>query len=367
MEFSTSPRFGVLLVNLGTPDSPRVPDVRKYLREFLMDKRVIDIPLLSRWLLVNLIIANFRAPKSAKVYQKVWTQEGSPLKYYGFRTQSLLQEALGEEYFVRLAMRYQKPSIKSVLKEFEGKHWEKLIIIPLFPQYASATTGSVKEAVMKELSRWQTIPAVEFVQQFYQHPLFIKAFAELGRKHIEAHPYDHYLFTYHGLPERQIRKADKHNYCLTHANTAEIGCCSSLNAKNSVCYRSQCFATTRLLAKALNLPEGSYSTAFQSRLGKAIWIQPYTEDVVKKLAQEGKKSVLAFSPSFVADCLETTIEVGEEYKELFEEYGGEHWQLVESLNDSPTWIELLRQMVLERTTKPKALDLMMQVIAEEKE
>lgn len=361
-----SPRFGVLLINLGTPDSPRTSHVRRYLREFLMDKRVIDIPFISRWLLVNLIIANFRAPKSAKVYKKVWTQEGSPLKYYGFRTQTLLQEALGNDYFVRLAMRYQNPSIKDTLKEFESKNWEKLIIIPLFPQYASATTGSIKEAVMKELIKWQNIPAVEFVQSFYKHPLFIKAFTEVAQKYLNE-KYDHYIFSYHGLPERQIRKADKYGICLSHSDPSQEGCCSKLHEKNFSCYRSQCFETTRLLAKALHLPEGSYTTSFQSRLGKAVWIQPYTEEVVRKLAQQGKKRILAFAPSFVADCLETTIEVGEEYKELFEKYGGKHWQLVESLNDSPIWIELLRQIVLERTTKPKALDLMMQVIAEEKE
>jgi len=359
-------RFGVLLVNLGTPNSPKVSDVRKYLRQFLMDGRVIDVPFVARWLLVNLIIAPFRAPKSAKVYKEVWTENGSPLKYYGLQSEKMLQKALGKDYFVRLAMRYQQPSLREVLREFQKYHFEKIVVLPLFPQYASATTGSVKEAVMKIISKWQIIPAIEFVQQFYQNPLFIKAFAKLGKKYLETHHYDHVLFTYHGLPERQIRKGDNSKTCLKHKNTAEIGCCAVLHSQNMACYRSQCFETSRLLARELGLSEGNYTTAFQSRLGKDIWIQPYTEDIVKKLAKEGKKSVLAFSPSFVADCLETTIEVGEEYKELFEKNGGEHWQLVESLNDSPEWIELLQNLVLTHTQTHIPLQKMMQVISEEK-
>ncbi|MFN3315998.1 MAG: ferrochelatase, partial [Raineya sp.] len=317
-------------------------------------------------LLVNLIIAPFRAPKSAKIYKKVWTENGSPLKYYGLLSEKMLQEALGEEYFVKLAMRYQEPSIKKVLQEFKNRNFEKIIVLPLFPQYASATTGSVKQAVMDIIRRWQIIPAIEFVQQFYQNPLFIRAFAKLGKKYLDAHQYDHILFTYHGLPERQIRKGDCTNTCLKHKNTAEVGCCSVLHNHNAACYRAQCFETSRLLAQELGLSEADYTTAFQSRLGKDIWIQPYTEDVVKKLAKEGKKKVLAFSPSFVADCLETTIEVGEEYKELFEENGGEHWQLVESLNDSAEWIELLQNLVLTHTQTHIPIQKMMQVISEEK-
>lgn len=359
-------RFGVLLVNLGTPNTPRTSDVRKYLRQFLMDGRVIDFPLIPRWLLVNLIIATFRAPKSAKVYRKLWTENGSPLKYYGLQSEKMLQKALGDEYFVKLAMRYQEPSIKRVLEEFKQHHFEKIVVLPLFPQYASATTGSVQQAVMNVIKKWQIIPTIEFVHQFYQNPLFIKAFAKLGKKYLEAHSYDHILFTYHGLPERQIRKGDQTNTCLKHPNTAETGCCAVLGKHSANCYRAQCFETSRLLAKELGISENNYTTAFQSRLGKDIWIQPYTEDIVKKLAKEGKKSVLVFSPSFVADCLETTIEVGEEYKELFEKNGGQHWQLVESLNDSAEWIELLQNLVLSHTQAHIPLQKMMRVIADEK-
>ncbi|AQG80172.1 ferrochelatase [Spirosoma montaniterrae] len=343
-QFATAPKApgktGVLLVNLGTPDSPSVSDVRKYLREFLMDGRVIDIPFIPRFLLVNGIIAPFRAPKSAKTYKEVWTENGSPLKYYGEVNERQLQQALGHAYVVRLAMRYQSPSIDAGLSEFQRLGLTDIIVIPLFPQYASATTGSVYEKVMDVLKTWQVIPQVRFVNRFLEHPKFIEGFVQLGRKYMADYEYDHFLFSYHGLPERQIRKGD-----IT-KSVCQLGeCCGSLRADNQHCYRAQCFETTRRLVRELGIPEGKYTTCFQSRLGRDPWIQPYTEDTIRKLAKDGIKSVLAFSPAFVADCLETTIEVGEEYKELFEELGGQHWQLVESLNDSPLWVETLVDLV----------------------
>lgn len=330
---------GVLLVNLGTPDSPSVPDVRKYLREFLMDARVIDIPFLSRWLLINLIIAPFRAPKSAKVYRQLWQETGSPLKYYGKQVHRLLQEKMGSEYVVSLAMRYQNPGIASALAELQRKNLRQIIVVPLFPQYASATTGSVYEKVMEIVSQWQIIPEISFVNSFLDHPLFIEAFARQGNKYLSGHAYDHVLFTYHGLPERQIRKGDPSGTCF------QGNCCATLHAGNQYCYRAQCFATSRLLAKALNLPEDQYTVSFQSRLGKTPWIKPYTDEIIPQLVKKGAKRVLAFSPSFVADCLETTVEIGDEYKELFEKSGGTHWQLVESLNDNPLWVEALADLV----------------------
>ncbi len=333
-------KTGVLIVNLGTPDSPAVPDVRKYLREFLMDGRVIDIPFIPRWMLVNLIIAPFRSPKSAKVYRELWTDQGSPLKIYGEKNEIQLQQALGDTYVVKLAMRYQNPSIEKSLKAFQTMGLNKIIVIPFFPQYASATTGSVYEEVMRIIGQWQIIPEIEFINYFYNHPKFIKAFADNGRKYLEKEDFDFVLFSYHGLPERQIRKGD----CT--GNVCQLGsCCDTIHELNQHCYRAACFETTRLLAKELGLKEGTYSTCFQSRLGKDPWIQPYTESVIKELAGKNIKKVLAFSPAFVSDCLETTIEVGEEYKELFEEHGGEHWQLVESLNDSEAWIDLLTELI----------------------
>lgn len=332
-------KTGVLIVNLGTPDSPNTPDVRKYLREFLMDGRVIDIPDLPRWLLVNLIIAPFRSPKSAKVYKKLWTAEGSPLKVYGYAVEKMLQEKLGDDYVVKLAMRYQSPSIEAGLNELQRLGLSKIVVIPLFPQYASATTGSVYEEVMRLLSKWQTMPELRFVNSFLNHPKFIECFVAAGRKEMAKHDYEHFVFSYHGIPERQIRKGD----CTK--DVCKLGsCCDTLHAMNQQCYRAQCFETTRLLVKQLGIPEGKYTTCFQSRLGRDPWIQPYTEELVKQLPKQGIKNVLAFSPAFVSDCLETTIEVGEEYKELFEENGGQHWQLVESLNDSPIWVEALADL-----------------------
>jgi protoporphyrin/coproporphyrin ferrochelatase len=333
-------KTGVLIVNLGTPDSPNTPDVRKYLREFLMDGRVMDIPPASRWMLINLIIAPFRAPKSAKVYKELWTEQGSPLKTYGYAVEDLLQKALGDEYVVKLAMRYQNPSIESSLSELRKMGLSRLTIIPFFPQYASASTGSVYEEVMRVLSQWEVMPELRFVNRFLDHPKFIEGFVRLGKKYLATRSYDHVLFSYHGLPERQILKGD-----VTHTQCQLGHCCDTLTQFNQHCYRAQCFETTRLLVKGLGLAEGTYTTSFQSRLGRTPWIKPYTDDVIRELPGRGIKSVLAFSPSFVADCLETTIEIGEEYRELFEEVGGEHWQLVESLNDSDIWVETLADMV----------------------
>lgn len=334
-----SHKTGVLLINLGTPDSPATPDVRKYLREFLMDRRVIDIPFFKRWMLINLIIAPFRAPKSGKLYKKVWMKEGSPLLVYSLQQKVLLQEALGEEYEVELAMRYQSPSIESVVSKWEKAGLEKLIIIPLFPQYASASTGSATEEAMRIIQSWEVIPHLQIIENFCQHPLFINAFVALGKKYMQEQSFDHFVFSYHGLPERQILKGSVSNYC-------QLGdCCSKYGSKNKYCYRAQCFETTRLLVEKLGLQKDQYTVCFQSRLGKTPWIKPYADDVIPALAKQGKKKILFFSPSFVADCLETIEEGGEEYKELFETSGGEHWQLVESLNASPIWIECLKDLV----------------------
>ncbi|NBA88078.1 ferrochelatase [Emticicia sp. CRIBPO] len=334
-------KTGVLIVNLGTPDSPSVPDVRKYLREFLMDGRVIDIPYLSRWMLINLIIAPFRAPKSAKIYRELWTPEGSPLKIYGLANERQLQDLLGQDYVVKLAMRYQSPSIASKLEEFRKSGIKNLVVIPLFPQYASASTGSVYEEVMRVTGQWQVIPEIRFANYFYNHPRFIEGFAANARKHMAESEFDHFVFSYHGLPARQILKGDDQG------NVCKLGsCCDKITPHNQFCYRAQCFETTRLLVKALGLKEGTYTTSFQSRLGKDPWIQPYTDVLIKELGEKGVKKVLAFSPAFISDCLETTIEVGVEYKEMFEEHGGQQWQLVESLNDSENWVELLKELVV---------------------
>jgi ferrochelatase len=241
-------------------------------------------------------------------------------------------------------MRYQSPGLEKAVEELEKASVDEIICIPLFPQYASATNGSVADRVMEILRSRQIIPSIRFVNKFADHPLFIKAFAEIGRRYLAERDYDHIVFSYHGLPERQIRKGSVGKQC-------QLGdCCDHYHKRNAYCYRAQCFLTTRLLVKELGIKEEDYTTCFQSRLGKDPWIQPYTEDVVKALAEKGKKNVLVFCPAFIADCLETTVEVGEEYAEQFEEAGGEHWQLVESLNDSPAWVECLKALVQEAET-----------------
>lgn len=328
---------GVLLVNLGTPDSTSTGDVRKYLREFLMDGRVIDIDWWKRFLLVNMIIAPFRAPKSAKEYKKVWTDEGSPLLVYGQRVYKMLQESLGSEYKVALGMRYQSPSLAGALQELKEEQVDQIIVIPLFPQYASATTGSIYEEVMDQVKKWQLFPAIQFIDTFATLPEMIDIFARKGQKHLDEGNYDHILFSYHGLPERQLKKADKQ--CLTG------DCCGTYHKGNRLCYRAQCYATSRALAENMNLAEDQYTVTFQSRLGRDPWIQPYTDQTLDDLAKKGAKKILAFSPAFVADCLETVVEIGQEYNHDFQEKGGEKIQLVESLNDDPAWVEALVGLV----------------------
>ncbi len=338
-------KTGVILVNVGTPDSTSTADVRKYLREFLMDKRVIDIPFISRWFLINFIVAPFRAPKSAKEYRKLWTERGSPLLFHAEDLRDKLLNQLGkEQYQIEIAMRYQSPSIQTALENLKKANVKKIIVLPLFPQYASASTGTVADKVMEIVKEWQVVPSISFINDFVEHPLCLEGWAEIGKEMMEKADYDTYLFSYHGLPERQILKASSDGYCQLSDK-----CCSVRTKKNQYCYRAQCFYTTRLIANRLNLPEDKVKTSFQSRLLKDPWIKPYTDDVINELAAEGRKRVLAFSPAFVADCLETTIEVGEEYQEQFLALGGERWDLVPSLHSNDPWVECVKDLVLKNS------------------
>lgn len=334
---------GILLVNLGTPDSPSTKDVRRYLDEFLMDPRVIDVGAALRTFLVKGIIVPFRSPKSAKLYQKIWSAEnGSPLLYYSKLQHKALQKRLGDGYQVELAMRYQSPSIDDALERLKTALVESIQIIALFPQYASASTGSVYDKVMGIVKNWQTIPSLSVVNSFHDNELMIETFAANGRKY-QPETYDHILFSFHGLPQRQLIKCDHTgNYCLKFGS-----CCDTINDINKYCYSAQAHHTAQLIAGKLDLPKEKYTICFQSRLGNDPWVKPYTSEIVAKLANEGKKRLLVFCPAFVADCLETVYEVTEEYGAEFKALGGEHIQLVESLNDSPMWIDALEKMVLE--------------------
>jgi protoporphyrin/coproporphyrin ferrochelatase len=350
-------KTGVLLINLGTPDSPKTSDVRKYLTQFLNDPRVIDINPIGRFILVNGIIVPFRSSKSAKLYEKIWTKEGSPLLINSIKQKELLQKSLGENFVVELGMRYQKPSIESAVEKLKAANVDKIIAIPLYPQYATSSTTSSIEETNRVFKKWENYPPVQFIENFFDDKGFIDACLEKAKKHLTPNPspkgegdrfildYDYFIFSYHGLPERQITKASKE----FSDGSCKIGsCCDTITDKNRLCYRANCLATTRALVQKLNIPEGKYKTTFQSRLDDK-WLKPYSDKVIEELAKEGKKKVLVFSPAFVADCLETIYEIGTEYQEIFTEHGGEKIQLVESLNDSPVWIEALKNMVLQHT------------------
>jgi protoporphyrin/coproporphyrin ferrochelatase len=331
-------RTGVLLINLGTPDSPSVGNVRSYLSQFLNDPRVIDIPWIARKLLVNGIIVPFRSSKSSKIYKKLWTSEGSPLLIHSQRAAHRLQQALGSEGEVHLAMRYKNPSIPDVLAQMKRKNYQRIVVIPMFPQYASASTGSAFEEVMRIVSQWWVIPDMRFVSQYFDHPDYINAFVERGKQY-KMKDFDHVLFSYHGLPQRHLDKVYEGGVC------DDKNCDKEVTDENLFCYKATSYATTRLIAHALNLPPEKYTVCFQSRLNDK-WVKPYSDEVVRECGRKGLKRLLVFSPAFTADCLETIIEIGEEYQEIFHAAGGDHVQLVESLNDHPSWIACLKDLAL---------------------
>lgn len=332
-------KTGILLINLGTPDDPSTGSVRRYLRQFLLDGRVIDINPILRNILVRGIIAPFRARSSGKLYRDLWTEDGSPLKHYGYRVKEMLQERLGEDYLVELGMRYQNPSIESAAENLRQARVDKIVIFPMFPHYASASSGSAIEEAMKVISGWLTIPELACISSYHDHPKLIEVFAENARKYDLSH-YEHFLFSFHGIPQRQLRKSDIGNYCLQNKD-----CCQTICESNKMCYSAQCYDTAFKIADHLGLEKEQYSIGFQSRLGKDPWTEPFTPDVLKDLNSKGIKNMLVFSPSFVSDCLETTIEIGDEYHEEWEEMGGEKLDLVESLNENPVWVEAIEDII----------------------
>jgi ferrochelatase len=336
-------KTGVLLLQLGTPDSPSTSDVRTYLSEFLNDPRVIDLPWLARKLLVNGIIVPFRAPKSAKIYKKLWEHGNgvSPLLTYTQSVQNLLAARLqNESITVEMAMRYKNPSMDLVLDRMHKANYDQIIIIPLFPQYASASSGSAIEKAMNLIRKWWVIPEIKIVNQFYNHPAYIDSIVERA-KAFNFDEYDHILFSYHGLPERQVDKVYDDGLC------EDQPCETTLNEENKFCYKATSYATTRLIAEKLGLKESDYTVCFQSRLDKK-WLTPFSDVIVEEQGKKGAKKLLAFSPAFVADCLETIIEIGDEYQEIFEEHGGEKVQLVPSSNDHPRFIDCLEDLVRTR-------------------
>lgn len=333
-------KVAVLLVNLGTPDSPKKGDVGVYLKEFLNDPRVIDLPTVKRRLLVNGIIVPFRKGKSAKEYERLWTDKGSPLLYHTISLTEKVQAAVGDKADVSFAMRYQNPSMASELEKIRKSSPDKIIVIPLYPQYASASTGSTMEETMRIMKDWWVIPEVNIVSQFYDHPTLIKAYAEIAKPFVEG-DCDHILFSYHGLPQRQLDKVYDDGYCN------DRDCDHGVSGDNKFCYKATCFETTKLIAHALNIPTEKYTVCFQSRLDEE-WVKPFTDDVIKEKAAQGVKKLVVLSPAFTADCLETIVEIGMEYDEMFREHGGEKLTMVPSLNDHPLWVQTVREMIEER-------------------
>lgn len=354
---------GVLLVNLGSPDSPSVKDVRKYLTQFLSDRFVIDINPVARFFLVNFFIVPFRAPKSARLYQKIWTPKGSPLIVHSKRQKELLQEVLntnppapplqggnttsplppskGDKYIVELGIRYGKPSIESAFRKLVEQKVESIIAIPLYPQWASSSTQSSVMEIKRAAKKFR-FTNVKIIEKFYDDERYIDALVSVAEKY-RGEKWDFFIFSYHGLPERQIIKSKKEKVKSEKCFVVE-NCCTPLTEENQFCYRAACYHTTRQLVKRLNISEGKYITSFQSRLSDN-WLKPFTDKVIVEKAKQGAKKILVFSPSFVADCLETLYEIGTEYSELFRKHGGEKLQLVESLNENEKWIECLRKMV----------------------
>ena len=329
---------GVLLVNLGSPDSPRVGDVRRYLRQFLMDGRVLDAPYPVRFGVVHFCILPFRPKHSSEAYHKIWSAEGSPLVVTSRRVQAELQRRV--DVPVELAMRYQNPSIESAVAKLAAVGVEELLLIPLFPQYAMSSYETAVERVRTVIARHAPQIQLKVVPPFFEDPDYIKALAASAAE-ILARGYDHLLFSFHGLPERHLRKSDPTcNHCLVTDN-----CCQTPGPAHATCYRAQCFRTVDAFAKEANVTK--YSVAFQSRLGKDPWLRPFTDQELVRLAQDGVRKLLVICPAFVSDCLETLEEIGLRGKEAFLRAGGDEFTLIPCLNAHPLWIAALENRVAE--------------------
>lgn len=327
-------RTGLLLVNLGTPDAPTPGAVRRYLREFLGDPRVLDMNALGRALLLHLIILPRRPAQSAHAYASIWdARRGSPLLYHSRDLAAAVAAQLGPAWHVELAMRYGEPSLGAALDAFAGSDVDRIVVLPLFPQYASSSTGTAQARVMELAGRRWNVPALDFVPAFYDDPGFLSAFEHVARPVLAEFRPDHVLFSFHGLPVRQIVKTDRDGTICFQRET----CCD--DRKNPHCYRAQSFATARALAARLEVSADHYTICFQSRLGRTPWIQPYTDHVIDRLARSGTRRLAVMCPAFVADCLETVEEIGIRARAQFKAAGGDELVLVPSLNATGPWVD----------------------------
>jgi ferrochelatase len=328
----------VLLVNLGSPDSPSVPDVRRYLREFLMDGRVLDVNWFLRFAIVHFAILPSRPKQSAHAYQSVWTPEGSPLIVISRRVQAKLQARTSMP--VELAMRYQNPSIPDALARLNHRGADDVLVIPLFPHYAMSSYETAVERVRELAAQLAPNMRLHIQPPYYDQPDYVAALVASAREFLES-GYDHLLFSFHGLPERHLRKADPTGcHCL-----ASPDCCESPSPAHATCYRAQCFKTVAAFVDRTGVPKSKYSVAFQSRLGRDPWLKPYTDFELSRLAGQGIKRLLVICPAFVSDCLETLEEIGIRGKETFLAAGGVEFKLIPCLNEHPLWIEALAKTV----------------------
>lgn len=313
-------KLGVLLTNLGTPQAPEKKALRTYLREFLSDPRVVEIPRLLWWLILHGIILNLRPARSAEAYSGVWTEEGSPLMVHTRAQAQALQQRFGAETRVEFAMRYGEPAIHRVVQEMLNDGVRKLLVLPLYPQYSGPTTGSTFDALAKDFTQRRWLPDFRFVSHYHDHPAYIKALAASIREHQQQNGIpDKLLFSYHGEPRSFLDKGDP--------------------------YHCECLKTTRLVAEELGLDEDAYTSGFQSRFGKAEWLRPYTDEILKGFPGEGVKSIQVICPGFSADCLETLEEIAIENRDYFMEAGGIDFQYIPCLNSSPTHIDALEGIV----------------------
>tara|TARA_R110002050_G_scaffold260734_3_gene400591 strand:+ start:34093 stop:35106 length:1014 start_codon:yes stop_codon:yes gene_type:complete len=330
---------GILLVNLGSPDSPEPKDVKKYLGEFLMDERVIDVPLWARTLLVKGIILNTRPKASAAAYKKIWWEEGSPLIVLSERLQKKVQKQI--EIPVGLAMRYGSMSIHKGIQDLVAKGVEELLLIPLYPQFAMATTETI--VVLADEIQKEHFPKlkIESLPAFYNHPEYIEVLSNSIKNYLKGKTVEHVLFSYHGVPERHIRKSD---VTKTHCKI-DGSCCITPSKAHEFCYKHQCLEVTRLVAEKLQFKEGAFSTSFQSRLGFDPWLQPYTDRTIERLGKQGIKNMAIVTPAFVSDCLETLEEIAMEGQEIFHEMGGNQFTTIPCLNDDDAWVALLAKWI----------------------
>ncbi len=323
---------GFLLINTGSPDAPEIPETRRYLRQFLSDPRGIDMAPLGRWLLLNFIILPFRPKQSSHAYKQIWTDRGSPLIFHSEDFRDALRKEL-PEVLIEIGMAYGNPSVPDSIDSLLKQGATRIVLVPMFPQYASATVGAVLELSYTTVAEKLNVPPVGTVPPFYNHPAFLDAWAAVAKPQLDAFNPDHILMSCHGLPERHVVNCDPTGaHCLKKEN-----CCETYLDANPSCYRAHCAATTKGIAERLGLTNQDYTLAFQSRLGRDPWLSPATDATVVDLAKKGVKRVAVLSPDFVADCIETIEEIGMQARDGFIENGGDAFKLVSSLNSEPTW------------------------------